>query len=233
MTVYPFPARRITSSGQADSASALAPSTFPDDIHDDFPEFDDTEEEIARYGSADRQYRWAHRTISSTVLAILTGVQIPVCQAFHHALFGLLEHVGDFDGLVATPNLLIGRDSAQIARASEWLTSHPQPDVSTLISRFDIDEPVAEVDRYIDRCIDQHSLGLATAADTNPSLTLGSIAHLQDRLIDEVLELLLSCQIDEIYRLTDAGVDVLGRMPESMLLAGGATVWHLPGGGPA
>lgn len=223
MTVYPFPNPHSNASGLVDAALDRDEDRFPDD----FVDFDDATEEMARYGSADRQYRFAHRTISATVLALLTGVQIPVCQSFHHVFFSLLELVGDFDGIVGTPTLLIAGDRERITRASEWLANHPQPDVPTIIASLDIDELFADLDDSIEHCIDQHSLGLAIAVGANPSATMGSLVHLQERLIDDVLELLHSCRKDEIDRLTDTALDLLGRMPESIHLVGGATLRRL------
>ena len=223
MTVHPFRTRGNPPSERDDPAIDHQVGEFPYDFHEDFADFDDSDEAMTRYGSIDRQYRYAHRTISAPLLAILTSIQIPVCQVFHRCLFGLLENVGDFDGLIATPKLLITR-TERAAAASTWLAQHPQPDVAALLAASDPDESCGSVDRHITENINRHSLGLAAAADSNPSLTLGSVAALQEQLIDDVLDLVLSCQVDEIQRLTATAIDMLGRMPASIRLIGGAAI---------
>jgi len=228
MTVHPFRPLTADSDAFADRASADIDRCFPFDFHEDFAEFDDADESMHRYGSLDMQYRHAHRTISATVLAALTGIQIPVCQAFHCTFFGLLEDVGDYDGLVATPGLLIAARRERIAAASDWLDGHPEPDVPALIAAADPDEPASDLDQRIDETIERHSLDLASAAGTNPSLTLGSTTALRERVIDEILDLLLSCQVDEIERLTHAAIGLLRRMPTSIRPLGDA-VLHLRG----
>ena len=222
MTVHPLRSH----TADVDDDSDLE---FPFDFHEDFADFEDADESMHRYGSLDRQYRYAHRTISATVLAALTGIQVPVCQAFHYSFFGLLESVGDFDGLVATPRLLIPGRQDRIAAASDWLGGHPEPDVAAMMAEAeqDFDESAVELDHRIAETIDRHSLDLAMVARTNPSLTLGSTAALHERVIDEILDLLLSCQVDEIDRLTDTAIDLLCRMPTSIRLLGGAVLHRL------
>ena len=228
MTVHPFRPRTADSRACADRASADIDDDFPYDFHEHFAEFDDADESMRRYGSLDRQYRYAHRTISATVLATLTGIRIPVCQAFHCAFFGLLEDVGDLDGLIATPCLLIAGRRERITAASAWLNGHPEPDVPALTAAADPDEPAGDLDRRITETIERHSLDLASAAGTNPALTLGSTTALHDRVMHEILDLVLSCQVDEIERLTDAAIDLLRRMPTSIRPLGDA-VLHLLG----
>lgn len=228
MTVHPL--RPHTA--DIDDSDHDFPYDFPHDFHEDFADFEDADESMRRYGSLDRQYRYAHRTVSATVLAALTGIQIPVCQAFHHTFFGLLEDIGDHDGLIATPGLLIAGRRERIAAASDRLAEHPEPDVPALMAAADFDEPTRDLDQRIDQIIERHSLDLAVAAGTNPSLTLGSTAALHDRAIDEILDLLLSCQVDEIERLTDTTIDLLRRMPSSIRLLGDAVLHPLGGSTP-
>jgi hypothetical protein len=182
---------------------------------------------MGRYGSLDRQYRHAHRTVSPTALATLTGIQIPVCQAFHCAFFGVLEDVGDLDGLIATPCLLIAGRHERVAAASSWLGGHPPPDVPAMMAAADPDEPAGDLGGRITETIERHSLDLAIAAGTNPSLTLGSMMALCDRIVDEILDLVLSCQVDEIERLTDAAIDLLRRAPTSIRPLGDAVLHPL------
>lgn len=193
------------------------PYDFDVDFNVDLADFNDTDEMMTRYGSIDVQYRHAHRTISASMLAILTGVRIPVCQAFHHAAFGLLEDVGDYDGLVATPGVLIAGRTERLPAATAWLADHPLPDVRALEESSD----VADI-------VDRHSLGLAMATNANPSLTIGSLVALQERLIGEVLDIQGECQVDEIDLLTETTLDLLGQMPASLRLVGGAIVRALP-----
>ena len=227
MTVYPFRPRTTDSLASADLAFDDFDDEFPHDFHTDFADFDDADESMHRYGSHDRQYRYAHRTLSPTVLAALTSIQIPMAQVFHYAFFGLLEDVGDFDGLIATPSLLIAGRPERVAAATHWLGGHPSPDVPTLLAAADPDEPAGDLDLRITETIEYHSLALVGAVGTNPSLTFGSTAALRDRVIDEILDLVLSCQVDEIERLTDATIDLLRRMPTSIRPLGNATLHPL------
>ena len=115
-----------------------------------------------------------------------------------------------------------------IDAASNWLDGHPEPDVPAMLATADPDEPAGDLDRRITETLERHSLDLASAAGTNPSLTLGSTTALHDRVIDEILDLVLSCQVDEIERLTDVAIDLLLRMPTSVRAVGDA-VFHLLG----
>lgn len=219
MTVHPF---RI----DPDPADDIA--EFPDDFHEDFAGFDDADNEMTRFGSVDRQYRYAHRTISASLLATVTGVPVPECQAFHHVVFALLEDVGDADGLIATSGLLIAGRRRRVNAATGWLATHTPPVVAQLLAASDPDESAESIDRHIAGCIERHSLGLAVAADTNPSLSLGSLAALEERLVADVLDWVLTCDVDEIQRLTAATIELLCGLPGSIRLIGGATLTPRP-----
>lgn len=222
MNVHPFRPRADHPAASGNGPSADIDDSFPFDHHEDFAEFDDADESINRYGSVDRQFRYAHRTVSATLLAALTGIRVTVCQAFHCAFFGLLEDVGDDDGLIATPTLIIVGRRERLNVASGWMDEHPPPDVAALMAAADAEDLTDDVDRRISELIERYSLDLAFAADTNPSLTLGSMTALHDRVIDEILDLLLSCRFDEIERLVTTTIDLLRRMPSSVRPIGGA-----------
>ncbi|MDW3214993.1 MAG: hypothetical protein R8G01_13400 [Ilumatobacteraceae bacterium] len=224
MTVHPFRPRTANPRPSADPTIADLDDDFPDDFHEDFATFDDADDSMRRFGSLDRQYRYAHRTVSPTVLAALTDIQVPVCQAFHCSFFGLLEDVGVLDGLIATPSLLVAGRPERVAAASSWLDGHPPLDVEAMIAAADSDEPAGDLDLRITETIKRHSLDLADATGANPSLTLGSVMALHDRVIDEFLDLVSSCRIDEVERLTDVAIDLLRRMPTSIRPLGGAVL---------
>jgi hypothetical protein len=48
-----------------------------------------------------------------------------------------------------------------------------------------------------------------------------------DRIVDDVLDLVLSCQVDEIERLTDVAIDLLRRVPTSIRPLGNAVLHPL------
>ena len=63
----------------------------------------------------------AAELVSSEALMQMTGLTLPVCEAFHAAFVNLVEDVGDFDGLIVTPHLLVvGRDD-RVDAALDWL----------------------------------------------------------------------------------------------------------------
>lgn len=224
MTVHPFrPRANQPVDPPVDPATPTIEDddAFPYDFNEDFAEFDDSNEDMRRFGSIDVQYRYAHRTLSAPLLAMLTDVQIPDCQAFHRVLFALLEDVGDFDGLVATPHVIVAGRPDRVAAARGWLTEHPPPDVAALHDAL-LDGRLD--DDHVTRCIERHSLGLAQAAGSNPSLTIGSLEALQHRLIGDVLDILISCSNDDFHRLTDMVIRLLARLPDSLGLVGGAVV---------
>ena len=194
---------------------------FPHDFH---PDFDDADETLARFGSVDRQYRYAHRTISSTVLSALTGVSLDDCQEFHWACFGLLEHVGDFDGLVAVPPLLVvGRDE-RAARASRWLEGNPPPSREAIDSGAeDADEPFVDGEEFL-ALIERHSLDLALASDSNPSLTFGSSEAFERAIGDRLFEVVDTYCVNHVSDLIAVTLDQLARLPDSVRPLGGATV---------
>jgi hypothetical protein len=162
------------------------------------------------------------------LLAALTGVGLPDCQDFHHVLFSLLESIGDFDGLIATPSVVVGRGEPLDA-ALAWLATYPAIDVDSMIASADELEDNVDLDRRIDAAIEAHSLALAVAVDTNPSLTFGSIEAVRERLVDDVLEITLSCRPDQIEALTATALELLARLPGSTVIVGGATARRRPG----
>lgn len=208
---------------------ADANAEFPDDPHPDFDDFDDFDDSTNRYGSADRQYRHAHRTISATILSTLSGIRLSTCQAFHCALFGLLEDVGDYDGLIATSGLLIAGRPDRLQAAAAWLAANPPPDRESLTATAPFDEPCRELDERIADIVERHSLDLAVAADSNPSLTMGCDDAVRAQVGDEVLDLIGDYQVDEIDRLTTLAIELLGRLPDPVRLRGDAVRLSLAG----
>lgn len=188
-------------------------------VDDELDDDDDFDESLNRYGTVDRANRRAHRVINTSVLAALTGYPTIVCEEFHHALFTLLEAVGDFDGLIAAPAVCVGRNEVPaVARA--WVTEHRPVDVDATIEAADELEPNDDMWRRIMREIEAHSLALAVAAGTNPSLTFGSIEAVSERIVDGVLEIALSCMPEQIATLTRVAFDLIARPPESVVIVG-------------
>lgn len=192
-----------------------------DDI-DDAYDVDDLDESRHRFGGLDRSNRLAHRAITPPLLAALTGVGLPDCQDFHHVLFSLLESIGDFDGLIATPSVVVGRGEP-LDSAPAWLAAHPAIDIDSMIASADELEDNVDLDRRIDAAIQAHSLALAVAVDTNPSLTFGSLEAVRERLVDDVLKITLSCRPDQIEALIATALELLARLPRSTVIVGGAT----------
>lgn len=216
MSVHLFPCR-----------SDVATGDFAVDDVDDIDDVDDADESLNRFGSTDRRLRHAHLALNTTVIAAITGFPTDACEEFHHTLFTLLEAVGDFDGLIATPLVCIGRVDAAV-RAQTWLAAHPAVDVAAMYTAAcdpDADLPATAGDIWtqIDAAIQAHSLGLATAADTNPSLTFGSIEALSERLQVDICEITLECMPAQVTTMTTVALDLIARLPESVHLVGGAS----------
>jgi hypothetical protein len=180
---------------------------------------DDVEESLNRYGSLDPANHCAHRVVNPSVLSALTGFPLDVCEEFHHVLFALLEAVGDFDGLIATPSVCIGRADA-LFTAGQWIASNPSIDVEAAIAAGDEMERNHDLWQRIADEITAHSLTLAMAIGTNPSLTFGSIEAVSERLADDVLDITLSCIPKQIDELTTVALDLIARLPESVLIIG-------------
>lgn len=125
-----------------------------DDLDDLDDLFDDLDGSRNRYGSLDPATGLAHRAVTPQLLAGLTGLDLPLCRAFHCALFGLLEDIADFDGLIATSEFWVGADARRMPAADQWLFEHPAPvpDDGSRLAR---------------EAVDAHSLALATAMETS------------------------------------------------------------------
>lgn len=222
MNVYPFQPRVARHASPID---ATFEDDFPFDHHPEFDCFEPDDEVMNLFGSIDRQYRYAHRTISATILATLTGVDIATCQALHSALFELLEAVGDFDGVIVAPTLFIAGRNDRLARTAGWLQGNPPPDVDALWEAAEFEDVSTELlGRRIDATIERHSLDLAMAADTNPSLTFGSFAALEGHLGEKVLERMDPYRVDHVERLIRMALDLLLCLPDGIRLEGGATI---------
>ena len=132
-----------------------------DDVGE-YEHFDDFEESMHRFHSFDRADPLAHRTLTPAMLASLSGVPLTWCQPFHFVLFALLEDVGDFDGLIATPRLLMGAGDARLDSAQAWLRHQPAPDVAAMVEASENDDfsTVTDDDEHITAAVDAHSLAL-------------------------------------------------------------------------
>jgi hypothetical protein len=206
MSVLPFPRDAVT----ADGCFSIA---------DEFDDVDDVDESLNRYGSFDRTHRVAHRVINPSVLSAVTGFPPIPCQEFHHVLFDLLEAIGDYGGLIATPLLCVGRSDA-LPAAHAWLAAHPAVDVDAIREADHESESDDELWCRIKAEFEAHSLALAVATGTNPSLTFGSIEALSERLSDEVLEIAVSCMPQQITELTETALELIARLPESVNIVG-------------
>lgn len=191
-------------------------------------QFDDADETTNRFGGLDSSSTLAHRVVTPPLLAGLTGVALPICQAFHHILFSMLEYVGDYDGLVVAPPVCIGPRSERFGDAARWVADHPAPDVGAIWAEINTDDdPDAACDELqatVTTTLSNHSLGLSLAAGSNPSLTFGSADALTDRILDELFEVPVSWCGDEIARLTDIAVALIGCGADVVRLIGGAQV---------
>ena len=213
MSVLPFqPRDAVTPHGRCAIADEF-------DEFDEFDDMDDVDESLNRFGSFDRSHRVAHRVINPSVLSALTGFPPIPCQEFHHVLFDLLEAIGDHDGLIATPLVCIGRTAA-LPIAHEWLAAHPAVDVDATRESADESESNDALWRRIKAGIEAHSLALAVATGTNPSVTFGSIEAVSERLADDVLEIAVSCMPQQITELTETVLELVARLPETVRVVG-------------
>lgn len=222
MTIHQFPLRGGV--GRPSGADESAAN------HD---EFDDRDDSPNRFGGLDPTTSLAHRVVTPPLLSGLTGVELPVCRAFHHALFSLLEDIGDFDGLIAAPLTYIGPDPRRFGLAASWLAEHEAPDVAAMVDRFENDleagdgvamaDPV-EVYQRIAVALSDHSCELAAAVGTNPSLTFGSFGALVDTVIDNVLEVVDTCRPDQVESLTALSIAMLSRAADHVTIVGDAVI---------
>lgn len=187
---------------------------------------DDDDESLNRFGSAAEFNRYAHLAVNTTVISAITGFPTETCEEFHHTLFSLLEAVGDFGGLIATPLVCIGHVDARV-RAQEWLAAHPAVDVGA--TRTAAEDPTADdpdTDEQlwarIMAAIETHSLDLAAAVGTNPSLTFGSLEAVSERLQTDICEIAPTCMPTQVTTMTDVALDLVARLPESVHIVGGA-----------
>jgi hypothetical protein len=190
--------------------------------------FDDDDASTNRFGGLDPSSTFAHRVVTPALLAGLTGVPLPVCQSYHYLLFSTLEDVGDFDGLIVAPPVFIGPRSERFEVASRWFVEHPAPDVPDIWADINTtDEPDSageELQAQVTKTLSNHSLGLAVAAGSNPSLTFGSADALTDQIIDDMFDHADSWSGDEIARLTDMTLAVIGCGADVVRLIGGARI---------
>jgi hypothetical protein len=193
--------------------------------------FDDSDETANRFGGLDHSSTFVHRNVTPALLAGLTGVALPICQSFHHILFRTLEDVGDSDGLVVAPPIMIGPRSQRFETAARWVIEHPAPDVAGTLAQINAtDEPDQAGDALeaaATRALMDHSLGVSLAANTNPSLTFGSTDALTDRILDDMFEVNEPWSGDEIAHLTDLALALIGCVSDVdglVGLVGGAQV---------
>lgn len=230
MTVHPFPSAAsggrdplgdAVPADEADAALArldrvLAELTDELDDADDgldqlLDELDDT---ANRFGSFDLDHRLAHRAITPGLLAGLCRLDVELCMLFHAVVFELLEEVGDFDGLIATPDFFADTGARRMRAANGWMFDHPAP--------------AASDDRSGRDAIADHSQELALAIGSNPSLTFASTAALHERLLDGVLDL-GPCDLvvsdQQIDFLTDLTFRLLAELRDDVVTAGRVLVW--------
>lgn len=187
---------------------------------------DDDDESLDRFGSVAEFNRYAHLAINTAVISAITGFPTETCDEFHHTLFSLLEAVGDFDGLIATPLVCIGHVDTR-ARAQEWLAAHPAVDVGAM--RAAAEDPTADdpdndeqLWARIMTAIQTHSLHLAAAVGTNPSLTFGSVEAVSERLQTDICDIAPSCMPAQVTTMTDVALDLIARLPDAVHVVGGA-----------
>ena len=190
--------------------------------------FDDLDESLNRYGSLDPSSTWTHRVVTPPLLAGLTGVALATCQSFHHLLFCTLEDVGDFDGLIVAPPVCIGTRSERFESAARWAIEHPAPDVGEIWADInttdEADTAGDDLQATVTRRLSNHSLALSLAMNSNPTLTFGSTDALVDRLLDDMFGLADSWSGDEIARLADVALTLIGCIADVTGLVGGAHV---------
>lgn len=177
--------------------------------------FDDLVELPDRFGSFERDHRLAHRAVTPGLLAGFCWLPLELSQAFHAALFQLLEDIGDFDGLIATSSFFAGARRTHMEAADAWLAAHPAPPDED-------DSPAAR------NAVAAHSQELAVAVGSNPSLTFASAAALREQLLDGVLEVGgpdLEVTGQQIDWLADLTLRVLAELRHDVAIVGGVRVW--------
>lgn len=177
--------------------------------------FDDVDDSPNRFGSFDRDHRLAHRAVTPGLLSGLCWLDLELCALFHAVVFELLEDVGDFDGLIATPDFFVDVGTRRMRAANQWMFDHPAP--------------VGEDDECSDRdAVADHSQELALAVGSNPSLTFASTAALRERLLEGVLELGapdLVVTDEQIDWLADLTFRLVAELRHDVVTIGGASVW--------
>lgn len=176
---------------------------------------DELDPSLNRYGSFDGDDHVAHRAVTPTMLSGLCWLEADLCRAFHAAMFELLEDIGDFDGMIATRDFFVDRGSHRLRAANHWLFDHPAPSTD--------DDSRAARD-----AIAEHSLALAIALDTNPSLTFASSAALRERLLEAVLEIVgpdVTVSEEQIGWLADLTLRLLAELDGYVETLGGYRVW--------
>lgn len=168
-----------------------------------------------RFGSLDPDHELAHRAVTPGLLSGLCWLDVELCRLFHAAVFELIEDVGDFDGVIATPDFFADTGTRRIRQANEWMLDHPAPDER-------------EGDRSGRDAVADHSQELAVAIGSNPSLTFASTAALRERLIDGVLDrgprdLVVSDE--QIDWLADLTFRLLAELRGHVVASGGVRVW--------
>lgn len=175
---------------------------------------DGLDDSLDRFASFDRDHVLAHRAVAPGLLSGLCWLDLEVCQAFHATVFELLEDIGDFDGLIATSAFFVDTGMGRMDAAEAWLFDHPAP-------------PDEDDARAASDVVTGHSLALAAAVGSNPSLTFASTAALRERLLEGVLEhgkpdLVVSDQ--QIDWLTDLTLRLLAELRHDVMVVGGVRV---------
>lgn len=167
-----------------------------------------------RFASFDRSHVLAHRAVSPGLLAGLCWLDLPVCQAFHAALFELLEDIGDHDGMIATAGYYADAATGRMRDADEWVWDHPVP-------ADDV------VDRATRDLVADHSLELASAMGSNPTLTFASPAALRERLLEGMLDVSHDVEVtgEQIDGLVDLTFRLLAEVRHDLAIVGGVRVW--------
>ena len=117
--------------------------------------------------------------------------------------------------MIATRDFFVDRGSRRLRAANAWLFDHPAPSLD--------DDSRAARDAIAD-----HSLALATAMGSNPSLTFASSAALRERLLERVLEILepeLAVSEEQIGWLADLTLRLLAELDGYVDTLGGYCVW--------
>ena len=187
--------------------------------------FDDGDVSLNRFGGLDPANSQTHRVITPHLLSGVTGIPLASCQEFHHVFFSLLESIGDFDGLIAAPDVYVAARGEVIEPARAWLVVHPSPSPTAVDDVDACGHGVPSVGRDVcERAVAHHSLELAAAAGSNLSLTFGSVDAVADRLIDDMREIGSSCPESDVDLLTVLGLSALGGVGPTTELIGGAQV---------